>query len=187
MDVYRNGDPLSGFVPSPAATLGQVLEALDLWLEAGEVIFAIEVDGEAFAAGDPALAGARPVTSISRLHIRTMPTEAVVTRLEEDARAAFEIIAAKLRRVRQGRAQPDPARERLLAEAMVELKLALELDQGILALGGRACGPTLGELEGPMTAALHAREAGRGDEAGRALGALEEILSRSTQDSARAS
>ncbi len=187
MDVYRNGEPLRDFVPGPAATLGQVLEAFELWLQAGEMIVAVELDGEAFAASDPVLAGTRPAASISRIDIRTMPGEAVVTRLEEDARAAFEIIAAKLRRVSQNRSKADPAGERLLAEAMVELKLALELDQGILALGGRAAGPALDELEGPMAAALEAREAGRGDEAGRALGALEEILSRGPLDGPRAS
>ncbi len=176
MDVYCNGDALSGFSCNPSATLAQAIEALELWLDPTDVVLQIGVDGESFVPGDPAFRATRSVAGIGRLDISTLDRNAVVADLESDSENAFRIIKDKLDRVWAAGPQPSASTERLLAEALLELRLALELDAKLRTLGARAGGPTPEALEDVVGAVLEAREAKRGNEAWTGLGLLCRVL-----------
>jgi hypothetical protein len=136
MQVFINDRPVPAAVPG-GATIGEMIEALDVHVAPGEIVTEVAVDGEPFSAGDDTAWARRPLAGIARLALTTRSVPALASELREEVRNALACIAAKLdtAAARLDASEPKQA-QALLAVALDELRLTLVLDQETARLDG---------------------------------------------------
>lgn len=138
MQVFVN-DRAVGDLAVGRATVGELVEALGVHVDPGEVLTEVALDDEVFSAGENERYARRSAAGLARLTLTTTTIPALVARLRADVCAALPSLTAKLTRAADGLLGADPAPAyALLASALDELRLVLILDQHAVALGGPA-------------------------------------------------
>lgn len=163
MQIEINGKRVEVATPD-AMQLGELIDALAVHVDPGDVVVEIEVDGERLAAGDGRVAW-RSVGGTSTVRLTTTPAEAVGKDLRADVGFALEVVCAKVERTTDlldGGALRDA--DALLGELLEELRLTLILDAQCTQLAGDARATDPEALEAVAGDLLLARE--RGDSAG---------------------
>jgi hypothetical protein len=129
MQIFVNDREVPGF-GAGGATVGEVVEALDVHVDPGDVVTEVALDGQVFSAGDDARYARRPVAGIARLVLTTRSIPALALELRGEVREALRCIVAKLE-VAIGHLQRGDVRAAngMLAIALDELRLTLVLDQ----------------------------------------------------------
>lgn len=135
MQIFVNDRPI-GEVAGERATVGELVEALGVHVDPGEILTAIALDDEVLSAGDDARWARRSAGGVRRLTLTTCTVPAFAARLRSDAREALLSIAGRLERVVDGlaRGQVREAHGEL-AVALEELRLMLILDHQAMQLG----------------------------------------------------
>lgn len=178
MEVYINDRALE--VPTTEGLhAGDVIDALAVHMEPGEVVTEIELDGRVYAAGDNDLAW-RPVEESSRLRVVTVPGRVLGEGLRGDVFMALEIVRAKVAKtaelLERGSTMEAQA---LLGELLEELRLTLVLDAHSAQLAGQEPVTSPQSLESVAADLLRAQEAGNRTEMSQVLGTgLEPMISR---------
>lgn len=153
MQIFVN-DSAIGEIDAGRATVGELVEALGVHVDPGEILTTITLDDEVISAGDEVRFVRRSAAGVRRLTLTTCSVAALAARLRADARAALTAIEQRLQRVvdalGQG-AMRDANRE--LATALDELRLMLLVDQHAMRLDGGATFSTEAEVE-PVAEAL---------------------------------
>lgn len=136
MQVFVN-DRAIGDVTAERATVGEVVEALGVHVDPGEVLTTVALDDEVFSAGDDGRFARRAASGVQRLTLTTCTIPVFAARLRADARDALRSIARRLEKVVDtlGRGAVRPAHAEL-AIALDELRLLLVLDQQAVQLAG---------------------------------------------------
>jgi len=158
MQVFVNDRDL-GALDARGATVGEVVEALGVHFDPRDLVVGVDLDGEAFAAGDEALYSRRTAAGVGRLAVTTNPPEQVAARLRGQVVASLEVIAAKaesaagcFRRAESQRAQ------QILATLFDELRLALVLDLQVAVVGRRDAVIALDAVESVASDLLSAQQ-----------------------------
>lgn len=135
MQIFVN-DRLIGEVAGERATVGDLVEALGVHVDPGEILTAITLDDEVISAGDEARYTRRPAAGLRRLTLSTVTVPVFAARLRSNAREALLSIEGRLERVVDalGRGEMRAAHGEL-AVALDELRLMLVLDQQAMQLG----------------------------------------------------
>jgi hypothetical protein len=119
-----------------AATVGELVEALGVHVDPGDVVTTVALDDEVFSAGDDERYARRAAAGIARLRLTTSTIQALAARMRGDVRDALPCIAAKLEQAGGHLGGADAASgHALLASALDELRLALILDHHTVVLG----------------------------------------------------
>lgn len=157
MQLYINDHEMGSIAPG-VATVGEMVEALRSQVDPREVVIAVEIDGEVFSAADEKHWSRRTAAAVERLGLASRTPATLGPMLREEARAALHIIAVKLERVLADLARGDGrGANRLLADLLEELRLALVLDGQAAQLDGarRLAAPE--DLADPANALLEAQ------------------------------
>ncbi|HYC22277.1 MAG TPA: hypothetical protein VEI94_06215 [Candidatus Bathyarchaeia archaeon] len=158
MRVFINDREVGSFPPSDA-TIGEIIEVLRAHVDPSEVVTAIELDGRVFNAGDETQYARRPSREVERFAIATRTPRALAAEIHGEVRVALTIVAGKVERVialfRQG---DDRGANRLLAELMEELRLALLLDRQVASIDASLGGLPCDEVGAIATALLDAQQ-----------------------------
>ena len=135
MQIFVN-DRLIGEVAAEGATVGELVEALGVHVDPGEILTTIALDDETISAGDEARYVRRPAGGVRRLTLGTVTVPVFAARLRSDAREALLSIEGRLERVVDalGRGGLRGA-DGVLAVALDELRLMLVLDHQAMQLG----------------------------------------------------
>ncbi len=160
MQVLLNQRRVTELEPG-AATVGEVLEALEVYLAPGDVLTEVLLDGERFSAGEPALYERRSAGGLGQLGLETSSPADLAAGLRDQVAAALVVVVAKLERVvdRLADGAWAPANE-LLAELLEELRLTLVLDRQIAELDPALAPLEMDRLEQAGRELLGAQEAG---------------------------
>lgn len=135
MQIFVN-DVQIGEVAAERATVGELVEALGVHVDPGEILTAIGLDDEVISAGDDARYGRRSAAGVRRLTLTTVTVPVFAARLRSDAREALQSIEGRLQRVVDAMGQGEMrAAHGDLAIALDELRLMLILDQQAMQLG----------------------------------------------------
>jgi hypothetical protein len=153
MQIFVNERPI-GEIAAERATVGELVEALGVHVDPGEILIAIGLDDEVISAGDDARYARRSAAGVQRMTLSTCSVPAFATRLRRDAREALASIEQRLQSVVDalGHGALREAHGEL-AIALEELRLMLILDQQSMQLGGGAMFSTQDEVA-PVAEAL---------------------------------
>lgn len=146
-------------VPAPAGlVVNELIEALSVHIEPGEVVTEIEIDGGRFLAGDWELSW-RPVQPTSTCRITTVSGRVLGESLRADVAGALGVVAAKATRVVEllNRGASLEA-QGVLGTLLEELKLTLVLDAHASQLVGQAPVTSADALESVASELLGAQE-----------------------------
>lgn len=153
MQIFVN-DRALGEIDAARATVGDVVEALGVHVDPGEILSTITLDDEVIGAGDDARYARRPAAGVRRLTLATCSTAAFAARLRADAREALASIEGRLQRVIERLASGEMREAHgELAIALEELRLMLLVDQHATQLDGGRAFTTAAEVE-PVAEAL---------------------------------
>ena len=135
MQIFVNDRPI-GEVAGERATVGELVEALGVHVDPGEILTAIALDDQVFSAGDAARYARRPAAGVRRMTLTTCSVPAFAAQLRDDAREALLSIERRLELVVEGLGRGE-VREAHgeLAVALDELRLMLIVDQQAMQLG----------------------------------------------------
>ncbi|HZR84479.1 MAG TPA: hypothetical protein VFD92_25495 [Candidatus Binatia bacterium] len=164
MQLFVDERQIGPLTADVATTVGEVVEALGMQVEAGRIVVAVELDGDQFhAASDgPWLARRAPTVGTLRL-ITSSPAE-LARDLRHDVRIALELIAGKLDLAIEGLGRGERHRAgQLLAQLLEELRLVLVLDREVSLVDGRpavADAPRLERVGEELIAAQHRADVG---------------------------
>jgi hypothetical protein len=115
-----------------------VVEALGVHFDPQDLVVGVDIDGEAFSAGDEALYSRRSAAKVGRLCVTTNPPEQVAERLRGEVLASLEVIAAKAESAARCFRRSEAQRaQQILATLFDELRLTLILDQQVAVVGKR--------------------------------------------------
>lgn len=164
---------------APGVHAGEVIEALSVHIDPGEVVTEVELDGQRYAAGDNDLAW-RPIEEASQLKIVTVSGQSLGEGLRGDVFTALEVVRAKVAKTaRLLERGSNLEAQALLGELLEELKLTLVLDAQSSQLAGLAPVTSPESLEVVAADLMRAQEQGNRVEMTQVLGgALEPMLSR---------
>lgn len=164
MQIFVNDRPI-GEVAAERATVGELVEAVGVHVDPGEILTAIALDDEQFSAGDDARYARRSAAGVRRMTLTTVTVPVFAARLRSNAREALLSIEGRLERVVDalGRGAVREAYGEL-AVALEELRLMLVLDQQAMQLGAGATFSTHEEVAPLAEALLGAQR--RADNAG---------------------
>lgn len=123
-------------LPSQEGTsIGELIEALGVLIDPSEIVTMVEVDGEAFSAGDADHYVRRSTAGVRQLGLTTSTPAAFAVAKHRELAGNLTVVAAKAERaaelLRQGE---DREANRLLAATMDELRLVLVLDHQLATL-----------------------------------------------------
>ncbi|MBY0280516.1 hypothetical protein K2Z84_34710 [Candidatus Binatia bacterium] len=136
MQIFVN-DRALGEIDAARVTVGEVVEALGVHVDPGEILSTVALDEEVIAAGDDERYARRPAAGVRRLTLSTCSTGAFAARLRADAREALASIEGRLRRVIDALGAGEMrAAHGELAIALEELRLMLLVDQHAMQLDG---------------------------------------------------
>jgi hypothetical protein len=126
-----------GPVEPGAATVGELVEALAVHVDPGDVLTAISLDGAEFSAGDADRFASRAAISVARLGLTTMSPLAFAAAKRVEVAAVVATIGARTRTVAASLRAGDVASGGDgLATLAEELRLALVLAEHLSILDG---------------------------------------------------
>jgi hypothetical protein len=124
-------------VSSEGATIGEIIEALGVYIDPREILTAVELDGVAYSAGDEDRYARRAAGGVSRLVLSTQTAGAFAAAMRAEIAAALAVITYKVESVvALFRRADERGANGLLAALLEELRLVLVLDQHIVTLDG---------------------------------------------------
>jgi len=135
MEIFVNERPI-GEVAAERATVGELVEALGVHVDPGEILTTITLDDEVISAGDETRYARRRAAGVHRMTLTTCTVPVFAARLRRNAREALLSIEGRLERVVDtlGRGEMREAHGEL-AVALDELRLMMVLDHQAMQLG----------------------------------------------------
>lgn len=164
MQIFINERPVEA-VGDGVATVGELVDALAVYVDPGEVVTRVTIDGASFSAGDEARYARRAAAGVGRLALTTRTRPELAAELRAAVYEALRHIRAKVHLASEGLVRGARAdAQRAIGAAVEELRLALILDGQAAALGA---GPGIGQVDEliglaeALLAALERRDAER--------------------------
>lgn len=158
MRIFIN-DRDVGTMPTSGATLGEIFEAARVYVDPGEIVTMVEVDGVAHHAGEVDQHLKRAADGVGNLVLRTQTPIVFAAAKRRGLVEAAVVLVAKVRRaaalLRQGE---ERAANSLLAALMEELRLAVLLDHQLTLLDGSAGGEIQAAIRAVAPELLQAQE-----------------------------
>ncbi|MEW6271016.1 MAG: hypothetical protein AB1689_17170 [Thermodesulfobacteriota bacterium] len=154
MRIFVNDREITG-LDTAHATLGEVAQALEVYVDPREVPTLVTVDGQPFSAGDEPSWARRSAAAVSRLELTTRSVPQLAAELRDEVAAALRCVAAKVEAAVQRFGRSDVrGGQQMLATAIEELRLTLVLDDQTAQLGGGGAVTSAAEVEALATELL---------------------------------
>lgn len=164
MQIFINERPVEA-VGEGAATVGELIDALAVYVDPDEVVTRVTIDGASFSAGEEARYARRAVAGVGRLALTTRTRPELAAELRAAVFEALRHIREKIFLASEGLGRGATAdAQRAIGAAVEELRLALILDGQAEALGANPGIGRVDELAGlaeELLAALERRDAAR--------------------------
>jgi hypothetical protein len=134
MQVFINEREV-GPLPETDATIGEIVEAVAVHIDPGEIVTAIEIDGVAYNAGDEERYTRRRASAVRRLVVTTKAPDVFTAAMRAEVAEALSVVATKVEAVvALFRGGDERGGNGLLAALMEELRLVLVLDHQLTTL-----------------------------------------------------
>lgn len=132
MQVFLNEDQVLE-VAADGLRLGELIDGLRVQLDPDEVLTALRIGNDTFAADEVELWQSRPLLAGETLHLETRSGCGIAEELEDDVADALAVVHWKLARAADLLAVANSQQEAfgLLAQSVEELQLAMVLDRQV--------------------------------------------------------